>query len=262
MQIRIRRHITIHILIGIVFTSISCRVANPAEDKHIVVATMGASLMYPGNGWVEEACNALRVRCINKAVSSALPIHFAQLLWENAYATEQEIKDIDILLIQFANCKDVYGDATTFFPAADNYTRNYTASSDELFKEYSYAQQIDYILKKWQQICDQNNKPMHVIFVTHWHDGRVEYNTAVRKLAQRCNADVCELDKYIGFTKDQLLLDGTQPSVKYAQDTELIDGVTYGWHPLRGKDGSEIQHKMASILYDKLNNYITTHNIQ
>ena len=205
-------------IIGVLMTfATSCtQQGAPSKDKHIVVATMGASLMSPSNGWVEMACEQLHVTCLNKAVSSRMPWHFAQELYKNEYATQKELAAIDILLIQFANCKDVCGDSETLHPTADDYTRNYTRSSDNLFQEYSYAKQVDYILKKWQEICEQYNKPMHVIFVTHWHDGRVVYNNSVRKLAQRWNADVCELDKYIGFSKDQPLSDGSQPSVLYA----------------------------------------------
>ena len=242
------------------FTSCTQKDA-PDDNKHIVVATMGASLMSPSNGWVEMACEQLHVTCLNKAVSSRMPWHFAQELYKNEYATQKELAAIDILLIQFANCYDVHGDPAKLLPTADDYTRNYSESSDEMFQEYSYAQQIDYILKKWQEICEQYKKPMHVIFVTHWHDGRVVYNKSVRMLAQRWNADVCELDKHIGFSKNQPLSDGSQPSILYAKDTEEINGVIYGWHPLRGEKGKYIQSKMASILYDKLDEYIKTNNV-
>lgn len=226
------------------------------------MVTMGASLMYSGNGWVEQACQQLNIHCLNKAVSSKMATDFAQQLWNNTFATEDELKQIDILLIQFANCGDVCGDSATLLPTIDDYTRNYTTFSEELFKEYSHAQCIDYILKKWQQICEQYNKPFHVIFVTHWHDARVTYNTSVRLLAKRWDAEVCKLDKYIGFTKDQPLPDGRQPSIIYAKDTEIIDGIEYGWHPLRGEEGEYIQSVMADILKDKLQEYLKNHSIR
>ena len=225
------------------------------EQKQIVLATMGASLMYPKNGWVEKACEQQNIQCLNKAVSSKTVTHFAQQLWGNTYATEEELKKIDILLIQFANAGNIYGDSAAMLPTADDYTRNYTTFSEELFHEYSYAQRMDYIMKKWQQICEQYDKPMYVIFVTHWHDGRVVYNEAIRKLTQRWNADLCELDKNIGFTKDEPLPDGRQPSILYAVDTEFIDSVEFGWHPLRGDEGEEIQTRMARILEENLKRY-------
>ncbi len=250
------KRIVIWFLACITCLCISCTTHNEPNSKKLVLATMGASLMYPGNGWVEKACQQQNIRCLNKAVSSKLIIDFAQQLWNNTYATKEELKQIDILLIQFANCGDVCGDSTTMFPTADDYTRNYTIFSEELFTEYSHAQQMDYILKRWRQICTQYNKPMQVILVTHWHDGRTTYNESVRKLAQRWEADVCELDKYIGFTKDHPLPDGRQPSILYAKDTEIIDGIEYGWHPLRGKEGEYIQSVMADILADKLQLYV------
>ena len=231
-------------------------------ENRVVVATMGASLMYAENGWVETACKNLNILCLNKAVNSEITIHFAQKLWRSQYASQHELENIDILLIQFANCKDVYGNDTMFMATADDYTATYTADTATPFAEYNYAQQMDYILKKWQQICTQYNKPMHVIFMTHWHDARVTYNHSIRLLAQRWNADICELDTHIGFTKDQPLADGSQPSLQYAKDTEDIDGILYGWHPKRGKEGKYIQSVMASILTEKLSDYLSTHTIQ
>lgn len=222
-----------------------------------MVATMGASLMYSGNGWVEIACSKLGVECMNKAVSSKLVYDYAYQLWQNTYASEDELAKIDILLIQFANCRDVCGQEDSLFSTAQEYVNHLdTTATDNPFRQYSAAQCMDYILKKWQQICVHYNRPMHVLFVTHWHDSRTIYNNAVRRLAIRWNADVVELDKNIGFSKDELDKDGRQPSIKYAVDTEMIDSVEYGWHPLREGKGVYIQHKMGNILSRKLKQYI------
>ncbi len=254
------------ICIPVVLSSIctSCKKSDNWDDPNdkIVVATMGASLMYYENGWVEQACKELGYECFNKAVSGETTLHFAQKIWRNEYAADDELDMIDVVLIQFANCHDVYGDSTTFYQTADEYTKNYTVQTDKPFYEYSHAQRIDYILKKWQQLCEQRHKPMHVIFVTHWHDGRVTYNESVRKLAQRWNTGVCEIDKNIGFTKYHPLPDGTQPSVLYATDTEFIDDIEYGWHPLRGDEGKDIQGRMADILENCLMNYVHQHHIE
>lgn len=223
---------------------------------------MGASLMDPGNGWVECACTQAGVLCMNKAVSGEMVYDFAYKLWKEEYATPAELQGIDILLIQFANCKDIYGDEATLYATAEEYIANLDTTISKPFKKYSYAQSMDYILKKWQQICNQYNKPMHVLFVTHWHDGRVTYNESVRKLAQRWNTGVCEIDKNIGFTKYHPLTDGTQPSVLYAIDTEFIDNIEYGWHPLRGEEGIEIQGRMADILENYLTDYVHQHHIK
>ena len=232
----------------------------PHSDS-IVVATMGASLMFPQNGWVEKACADLGLVCLNKAVSGALPIDFARKLWKGTYATEEELASIDVMLIQFANNVNVYAADSLRFPTADEYTASYTDTTEEPFAEYKRAQQMDYILKKWTEICLKHNKPANIILVTHWHDARTIYGASVRKLAQRWDADLCELDKNIGFTKDVPLPDGRQHSLLYAIDTETIDSIEYGWHPLRGTDGEYIQSVMANILKDKLQMYIAEHDI-
>lgn len=251
------------VLITFCVIQTGCSTKNEANiDQQVVVATMGASLMDPGNGWVEYACTQAGAKCMNKAVSGEMVYDFAYKLWKEEYATPAELQEIDILLIQFANCKDIYGDEATLYATAEEYIANLDTAISKPFKKYSYAQSMDYILKKWQQICNQYNKPMHVLFVTHWHDARTTYNTAVRQLAERWNTEVVELDCNIGFTKEIPDSDGRQPSIKYAVNTEKINGIEYGWHPLRGDKGTYIQNKMASILYDKLISYIAEHDIQ
>ncbi|MBR5886425.1 MAG: DUF5040 domain-containing protein, partial [Alistipes sp.] len=96
-------------------------------------------------------------------------------------------------------------------------------------------------------------KPIDIIICTHWHDGRVEFNESVRRLAVRWEGYVrlCEFDKNIGFTKDSSdVQTDKQVSVLYAHPdanaTEIINGVEYGWHPKRGRD-SYIQRVMADI---------------
>lgn len=238
------------------------------SENRVVVATMGASLMYDGNGWVEKACKQLNAECLNKAVCSKLVYDFAYSLWQDTYASDYELQKTDILLIQFANCGDVYGENDRKYPKAEDYTTGFvnTGSTDSQkannpFRQYTNAQCMDYILKRWQQICEQNNHPMHVLLVTHWHDARTVYNQSVRELANFWGMEVVELDTNIGFTRLQPDPDGSQPSIKYAKDTEVINGVTYGWHPLRGEAGEYIQNKMAEILYEKLDEYITTNDI-
>lgn len=242
----------------------SCQKLNYLDPNpnQITIGVIGASLIEPANGWVEMACKKLSIGCINRAIGGDLTFNAAQRFYKNEYFTQKELQNIDILLIQFANCKDVCGNQDSLLPTTQDYTNSYTEFSDQLFREYNYAQQMDYIIKKWQEICRENNTPMHIIFVTHWHDSRATYNESVRKLAARWNADVLELDKNIGFSKEEPLPDGTQPSIRYAMDTETINGIVYGYHPLRNKEGEYIQNRMASILLKKLKSYIPEHNIK
>ena len=264
------KHLKLHIFILSCATLLmSCHqleetttVTRRSLRSQLVVGTMGASLMYDGNGWVEQACEQLNIECLNKAVSGETTKHFAQKLWKNEYVNDYELMTIDILLIQFANCKDVCGNDSILLPTAEDYTANYTEFSDKLFTEYNYAQQMDYILKKWYEMREAVNRPVHIIFVTHWHDGRETYNESVRRLAERWGADVCELDKNIGFTKDEPLPDGSQPSLLYAVDTETINGELFGWHPLRGEKGTYIQSVMAEILKEKLVEYIARNKVK
>lgn len=232
------------------------------------IAAMGASLISPENSWFLDACDSLNVTGYNNAVSGiGIPSYFAEKLWRNQYCTDDEFENIDVLVIQFANCKDIYT-SDALKPTASDYTANFDINnSDNPFLKYSHAQNLDYILKFWQERCaaqEHNSdskwfgisggKPFKVMLVTHWHDARVPYNESIRKVAQKWNLPVCELDKNIGFSKDKPLADGTQVSVMYAADTEVIDGITYGWHPLRGIRGIYIQSRIAKTLVDALLN--------
>lgn len=232
------------------------------------VGTMGASLIYDGNNWVESACHALGVDCYNKAVSGfGDPGYFANKLWRGEYCSDQEFENIDILVIQFASSGDVYQNNTGFLNDFNDYCRNFDPNicTYNQFYKYNPAQCIDYILKYWQNWCfkqkdnskskwygTKHGKPCRLLFVTHWHDARVQYNNSIRKLAEKWGAAICEFDKKIGFSKDQPLADGMQVSVIYAVDTQEIDGVTYGWHPLRGTNGTYIQTRMAGIFMNSL----------
>lgn len=64
--------------------------------------------------------------------------------------------------------------------------------------------------------------------------------------------DCKELDKNIGFSKNSVHpVTGGQVSVIHAQDTEVIDGVTYGWHPSRAAD-AYIQDRIAEVVIKHL----------
>lgn len=169
------------------------------------IGTMGASLIFDGNNWVESACHALGVKCYNKAVSGlGCPEYFSEKLWRKEYCTDEEFENIDILAIQFASSKDVYQDNIGFLNSYEDYSSvfDYSYQGNPFYK-YTTAQNIDYILKYWQNWCyiqkdninskwygTQHGKPCRLIFITHWHDARTSYNESIRKLAQKwggCN---------------------------------------------------------------------------
>ena len=237
----------------------------PPEQAHTTVMAMGASLMASGNSWFTDGCNQLECGSYNKAVSGTMPEYFAEKLWRGSFCSDVEFENTDILAIQFANTGDVYNANNLIAMTADYYDDFDLSKPDNPFTQYTYAQNLDFILKFWKDKCEQQEfnenskwfgiaggKPFKVILITHWHDARVTYNESIRLVAEKWNLPVCEFDKNIGFTKDKPLADGTQVSILYAQDTEVIDNVKYGWHPKQGKSGKEIQSRMANIFVDAL----------
>lgn len=133
----------------------------------------------------------------------------------------------------------------------DNY-QDYTMPTS------NYAVAYDYMIKKYRDDCYKlkddptskyygtpNGKQAVIILCTHWHDSRTTYNPAIRLLAQKWNLPLVEWDVNIGFSKD-VLLNGQQASIAYAMNNEVINGITYGWHPLRGQE-QYIQKKMSAI---------------
>ena len=232
------------------------------------VLTMGASLMYNGNGWIERGCDIVGATSYNKAVSGEMPSHFANLLYREEYCTEEEFDGADVLVLQFSNAGNVF--ISENIMSIEDYEEQLDLSLTNPFTELSHAACIDYILKKWQKKCyDQKDnpnskwygtpfgKPNNLMFVTHWHDARVSYNDSVRELAHKWGGAICEFDKKIGFSKEQPLYDGSQISVKYAVDTETIGSTVYGWHPLRGAEGQYIQRKMANIFANAIMDYFS-----
>lgn len=230
------------------------------------IVAMGASLMSPENVWFANAVNSLGVISYNKAESGVgHPHYFANKLWRGTFCTDEEFENMDIMAIQFANNSGLDSEVGLMTNASD-YTADFDIENlDNQFSEYSSAQNLDYILKFWQKRCFEqkdnpqskwfgtpHGKPFRVIFVTHWHDARPYYNDAIRIVAERWGCAVCEFDKKIGFSKNQPLPDMTQVSVLYAEDTQEIGGVTYGWHPKRGLHSEYIQGKMAFIFADTI----------
>jgi hypothetical protein len=174
----------------------------------------------------------------------------------------------DVLAIQFSNAGNVYLEDNSM--SVEEYEALIDTSLSNPFSKLSYAQCLDYILKKWQKRCyeqkDNENskwygtkfgKPCSLLFVTHWHDARTSYNDSIRMVAEKWGGSVCEFDKKIGFSKGQPLFDGSQMSVAYAVDTENIGGTTFGWHPLRDANGQYIQKKMANIFANSLKEHFS-----
>lgn len=236
---------------------------NEAKDYHRLstVFITGASLAYDGNAWFSLASDMLGVTGINKARSgSGRPSSDANLFWRGTFITDEQFEDIDVFSFQYANIENI-SSTEGLKSTADEYTQGFDLNDpSNPFAYYSEAQNMDYILKMLQAKCyaqkdnpnskwygTQHGKPFRVLFITHWHDLREYYNLPVRELAKRWGAGLCAFDEKIGFSKNTPLPDGTQVSVLYAQDTQTVDGVDYGWHPKRGESSEYIQQRMADI---------------
>lgn len=239
------------------------------DHKLNSIFVTGASFAYSGNTWFGLANNKLGTTGVNKARSgTGRPSTDAVLFWRGTMVTDEQFEDIDVFSFMYANVRDLDSEVGLKEKAED-----YTASFDldavgNPFTTYSEAQCMDYILRHLQEKCyaqkdnpnskwfgTQHGKPFNVMFVTSWHDGRPYNSIPVRVLAARWGAAVCELDKKIGFSKERTLPDGKQVSTLYAQDNEVVDGITYGWHPKRGDSSEYIQNKIATIYKQSIIEY-------
>ncbi|WP_312088016.1 DUF5040 domain-containing protein [Acinetobacter variabilis] len=231
------------------------------ENPIGTIAITGASLAFDANDWFGIAVSRLGVSGINKARSGyGSPTNDGNEIWKDTFFTPEEFEDIDIFAFQYANVEGI-ADTQDLLPRPQDYTEGHepTPTSNRI-KQLTEAQAMDFILKTLQEKCyaqkdnpeskwygSQHGKPLRLMFVTHWHDGRTENSASIRVLAKRWGAALCEFDTKIGFSKDQPLPDGTQVSTLYAQDTHIIDGVEYGWHPKRGYSSAYIQNRMGVI---------------
>lgn len=228
------------------------------KDRNILLT--GASFAYSGNEWFGYVCKNLNVTGYNKAVSGETMQHTAQKIHDGTLYSQAEFEDFDVLLIfhshnqavnNTANIKTDYNDYT--FPITDR------------------SAQWDYVLKKYAADCyaarlnpdsrwygTKYGKPYMVVVCTHWHDARTVFNDSIRELQKKWGFILCEFDTRIGFSKNQVHpVTGEQVSILHCDnpsgDTEVINGVTYGWHPTRDK-GAWIQHQMASIVESTIRN--------
>lgn len=226
---------------------------NPVPGKYTILLT-GASFASPENGWFELGCEKLDAICLNRAIGAEAIANTANKMAEGTLYSPDELENIDALVIMHVHEKDVFDESML----RDKYTDYPT-----LFDRSNYAAAYDYVIKRYITECynlqfdkqskyhgNKMGKPVVIVLCTHWHDGRTLYNSTVRKLAGKWGLPLVEFDKNIGFSKHTLHpAGGIQPSLIYSQDSEVMDDITYGWHPQRGKD-KYIQQKMASIFVD------------
>lgn len=235
------------------------------------VFLIGASFAFSGNKWFEYLCENYNLKGTNKAVSGYAICDDANKLYQGKLYTEKELEDMDILLIMHVHDKDVAsmdGIKEDFNVYISEYLEK-NPDGTTPFDRNNYAVPYDYLIKKYMADCynlknksdskyyqSENGKPCQIVFMTHWHDARATFNEAIRKLSERWGIPLVELDKNIGFSKAQKhSVTNVQISTMFCQDTEQIDGVTYGWHPYRDVSkpkGFYIQTKIANIVGEKL----------
>lgn len=231
---------------------LSCTFGFAANRGNILLT--GASFAVSENGWFEIGCEVLNFNPVNRAVSAQAIMQTAQAMSNGALYTTEQLDDIEALVIMHVHNKNV---------ASEDWLKE-DYNDYELTNATPYNIAYDYVIRKYKDDCKNlkdvptskyygtsEGKPAIIVLCTHWHDSRTVYNSAIRKLAEKWNLPLIEWDTQIGFTKDVLESDGSQPSLKFAGDTETIDRVEYGWHPLRGK-GQYIQNKMAEIFIAKI----------
>lgn len=224
------------------------------------VYMIGASIAFPENTWFEMGCEELGLTPVNRAVSGTRPSDSAMRMRDGMEYTTAELDRFGVLVVMHVHDRDVCDEGKL----REDY-RDY-----DLRTNMNYSQAFDYIIRRYIDDCRAletdpeslwygvaGGKPVRIMLCTYWHDARVVYNSSVRRLAERWKeyASLCAFDENIGFTKERPDADGNQVSLQFARngygDTEVIDGVTYGWHPTRGRN-AEIQQRMARIFVDAM----------
>lgn len=215
----------------------------------------GASFTFSGNPWFAMGTKSLRGSHFNRAVSDENITHTAFKMFEGTLYTPEEMDQFQYFCIMHTH----------------NYVIDDTTGIQEDYHDYepivvnglTRSQAWDYVLKKYKDDCYQLKddpasryygstfgKPCNIVVMTDWHDARTIFNQSVRRLRDKWGFNLLEFDTQIGFSKNQVNPStGEQPSILYAVDTQVINGVTYGWHPARTVD-NPAQQRMASLFND------------
>lgn len=232
--------------------------------KHTFLLT-GASFASPANQWFELACASMNALPLNRAIDGESIASLANRMAEDQLYSSKELDEIDAFIIMHVHNKDVFEDSLI--------KKNYT-DYDTPFDYSNYAAAYDYVIKRYISDCyhlqfnpdsryygTKEGKPAVILLCTHWHDARTRYNASVRKLADKWGFPLIEFDAYAGFSKNTPHpVTGQSFSLLYAQDSEGIDGVTYGWHPRRGSD-KQIQQHMSQVFMEAMRKCVPIENI-
>lgn len=229
-------------------------------DTDSVFCLSGASFGNAGgNGWFELACSKLGVTPMNKAVSGSHVNNLASGMFDGTFWTSAEFESMTHLVIMFTHNYDVFAPQVIEDNWLD-YTNNFQYTGTQS------ARCFDYIIHKYRAMCyDQRNvagskwygtehgKPCNIILCTHWHDARTLYNSSIRQLSRKWNIPLICFDENAGYTYLQPLESSTGDSVQYSlllsNDSEVINGITVGWHP-KGGQTQVPQKQMAKTFCD------------
>ncbi len=227
-----------------------------AQPYRYNILLTGASFASPENTWFEMGCRKLQANPINRAIGGEAIANTANRMIDGTLYSKEELENLDAFVIMQVHEQDVFNEAGLKQSYKD-YKTPFGRTSGE------YAMAFDYVIKRYIAECyelrndpkskyygTKAGKPAVIVLCTDWHDARVLYNSSVRQLAKKWGLPIVEFDQYIGFSKNQV-----HPATKeaysllYSTDTQTLNGVVYGWHPLRG-ESSYVQQRMAAIFAD------------
>ncbi|MDH6358436.1 DUF5040 domain-containing protein [Parabacteroides sp. PF5-9] len=228
---------------------------NTITYKYNLLLT-GASFASPENRWFEMGCHVLGANPINRAIGGEAIASTANRMADGTLYSKAELENLDALVIMQVHERDVFEPSQL----KENY-HDYPTP----FERINYAAAFDYVIKRYISECYElkndpqskyyntpTGKPAVIVLCTDWHDARVVYNTSVRQLAEKWGFPVVEFDKNIGFSKNQVHpVTHEHYSLLYSTDTQELNGIKYGWHPIRG-EASYIQQRMAAIFAHKM----------
>ena len=248
-----RKSIVIFLSLLLFSVSIS---AQEIETDSLTFLLTGASFASPNNGWFEIGCTLNNAKAINRAIGGEAIADTANRIIDGSLYSEDELDGIDALVIMQVHDRDVF-DESQLKANIDDY--------ETPFDRSNYAAAFDYVIKRYLTDCynlkfnvnskyfnTKAGKPAVIVLCTHWHDSRDIYNSSVRKLGVKWGFPIVEFDQYIGFSKNAVHpVTGEQISLLYTNDKQDTDGVSYGWHPEKGKD-KYIQQRMGAIFADTM----------
>lgn len=227
-----------------------------AGEPAWTILLSGASFASPQNGWFEIGCRALGARPLNRAVGGESIADTANRMADGTLWSAEELDEMDAFVIMQVHNRDVFNPGGL---------KSCYTDYELPFDRSNYAAAYDYVIKRYLAECyalkdnpaskyygTPGGKPAVIVLCTDWHDARTLYNASIRQLAAKWGLPLVEFDRWIGFSRNMPHpVTGGQTSLLHAQDTQTIEGVTYGWHPQRGED-KYIQQRMAAIFAETM----------